>query len=168
MSEQKNTFIAGRKLDGKFHGAIECWTFAKKGVSTPYTTKTVNVSGNDKTVGNMTVTAPIHPSSVKYYFGDEFVPEEGKSIFIDVVAWERIAEQLLKYGPTLKQRLLLVGEISVQEYKTQSGNTGKKLLMNLEGFKPLTKKQGSIENQENHNDIPENMTPVEDDGELPF
>lgn len=168
MSKEQNTFIAGKKNEGKFYGGVEVWTFAKKGVAVPYTSKTVTVGGKDKTVGNMTVTAPMHPSSAKYYFGEEFIPEEGKSVFIDVVAWERVAEQLAKYNPTLKQKLMLVGEIEVQEYKTKAGTEGKKLVMNLDGFKPLTKKKGIEESQDSQEPVSNDFEEVQNDGDLPF
>lgn len=133
----KYNFGGLRKIGDVSVGYIEGWTFEPKDRELLNLRK-VNVKGEEKSVATLTISSTLAKSMMKYNFGEEFEKEQH---FIECTAWGTVAERLAKFNPTPKMILGIVGEVKVQEYDKKDGNKGKKLVMTIDTFKGVTKKQ---------------------------
>lgn len=138
MEKTNYNFGAMRKGEHSSIGYIEGWTFEPK--NRPLlSSREVNVNGTNKKVVTLTISSTLAKSAMKYNFGDEFEKEQH---FIECTAWGPIAERLEKFAPTPRMILGLFGELKVQEYDKNDGSgKGKKLVMTIDNFKAVTKKQ---------------------------
>lgn len=137
--EKKLTYNFGamRKVGEVSVGYVEGWTFQPKDRELLNVRK-VNVKGEEKTVATLTISTTLAKSVMKYNFGEEFEKEQH---FVECTAWGQTAERLAKFAPTPKMILGLFGELKVQEYDKKDGGKGKKLVMTIDNFKGVTKKQ---------------------------
>lgn len=164
-------YFAGEKNGEVVYGHCEGWTFAKKddvvdGKPTKplVTLGTVTKNGNEVTYANMTIAMAVNPNTIKFLFGEEFIPSDGKNLIIRVTAWGKIAENLAKYNPSLQQVIGFTGKFTINEY-----NGKKSIQMSASNFKVVTKKKpelafdGQVEVTTS-----EEITEVPLDSELPF
>lgn len=164
MSNERNyNFGAMQKnKDGKVVAYIEGWTFQPKNNGEMLSSRKVNVNGEEKLVANITLATHLSSSMMKYNFGENFATEDH---FIECTLWEDVANRMQKYGPTPKQILGVFGELKVQEYQKKDGTNGQKLVMTVNNFKAVTKKQGantSTSNQGSSNQATSNQTSSSD------
>lgn len=176
MSEKNYQFMGLSKTkEGHVFGAVEGWTFMKKADTTdgkpnkPLLNKrVVNVNGTEKTVVDMTISGSFSAKQIEYFFGKEAVPENDGSLFIKVSLWDRLAENILKYNPSLQQVIEFIGVFKVDEY-----NGHKSVSMNAFAWKPRTAKKADLSFSGNADEpapatgVEEDITPV-DDSEIPF
>ena len=152
--------LIGRNFDTKkgkiFYGYIEAWTFQKKAdAGKPlFEKRTVKGTDGDNTLVTMSVTTKLHPKTADFYF--KLNIKEGDTVFITVNAWNKEAEILEKYNPTTGQLLGLCGAIQLQKYNGTDGNEHSKLVMNLDGFKAITKKHTNEATSEQKPEVPDN------------
>lgn len=130
-------FGAIRKVGDVAVGYVEGWTFQPKDRALLNVRK-VNVKGEEKSVATLTISTTLAKSMMKYNFGEEFDKEQH---FVECTAWGSVADRLAKFNPTPKMIVGLFGELKVQEYEKKDGSKGKKLVMTIENFKGVTKKQ---------------------------
>lgn len=130
-------FGAMRKVGEVSVGYVEGWTFQPKERELLNVRK-VNVKGEEKSVATLTISTTLAKSVMKYNFGEDFDKEQH---FIECTAWGQTADRLAKFAPTPKMILGLFGELKVQEYDKKDGTKGKKLVMTIDNFKGVTKKQ---------------------------
>lgn len=135
-------FGAMRKVGETVIGYVEGWTFQPKDRELLNVRK-VNVKGEEKSVATLTISTTLAKSVMKYNFGAEFEKEQH---FIECTAWGAVADRLAKFAPTPKMIVGLFGELKVQEYERKDGSKGKKLVMTIDNFKAVTKKQGAVTN----------------------
>lgn len=158
MDKINYNFGAMKKLDKTSIGYVEGWTFAPKNGNL-LNVRTVKVSGEDKKVATLTISTTLAKSVMKYNFGEDFEKEQH---FIECTAWGQVADRLEKFGPTAKMILGVFGEIKVQEYDKKDGSgKGKKLVMTIDSFKGVTKKQGNAE-------VPVDLVEEPNTGDVPF
>ena len=155
MEKVNYNFGALKKVVEASIGYVEGLTFEPKGRDL-LNVRTVQVNGEDRKVATLTISTTQAKSKMKYNFGEDFEKEQH---FIEVTAWGATAERLEKFAPTAKMILGVFGEIKVVEYDKNDGGKGKKLVMTMEDFKAVTKKQTQ------QTDL---GAPVEDEDDLPF
>lgn len=168
MSDIKYNFGKMRRTDkdvaGKGIGYIEGWTTAQKSTGRIVNTRTVTVNGESKQVTTILLSVTLAKSAWKYAMGEDFETEQH---FVECTAWDKVAERLAKFAPTPKMIVGVFGEIKVQEYDKNGGGKGKKLVMTIDDFKGVTKKQeGYVDPQSSTNE--DDFTPAEGDSDVPF
>lgn len=175
MSEQKNyQYFAGEKVGDVVYGHHEGWTFAKKSdigddgkpSKSLVTLDKINRNGKDVSYANVTVSCNANPNTIKYLFGEEFVPKEGQNLFIRVTLWGAIAENFNKYNPSLQQVIGFTGKYTINEH-----NGNKNIQMSATNFKIVTKKKAELAFDGNTvaSSSGEDIEPVyESSAEIPF
>lgn len=149
MSDNKNLqYFEGEKVGADaVYGHMEAWPFLKKAdigegnkPNKPVVTlRKIMVKGKETSVADITVSLKANDSKIKFLFGEEFVPSENNSLIMKVSLWGMVADNFVKYNPSLQQVIGFTGKFTVSEY-----NGKKSIQMTATGWKPVTKKKPEL------------------------